>query len=121
MRNHSLDNSAYHKSQILKCDSVIAEYRSKIDCNKRAIRELITNWFGYISNSVINGYYDGMLTDSEFLDNLQLRGEDSGQIKLNNLLLALSLQMIRLRDNRDGLRAIKNERSEHRSSLVTGA
>ena len=119
MRNHSLDYSSYHKSQILKCDSVIAEYRSKIDCNKQAIRELITNWFGYISNSVINSYYDGMLTDSEFLDYLQLL-PDSGQIN-PPILLSLSLQMIRLRDNRDGLRAIKNERSEHRSNLVTGA
>lgn len=121
MRNHSLDNSAYHKDQISKCDRVIAEYQDKIDCNKRAIREILTNWFGCISNTVINSYYDGMLTDSEFLDHLQYRGKDySANVKKNNLLLALSLQMIRLRDNRNGLRALKNERSFHRSKMVTG-
>ena len=118
MRNLSQDNSAYHKDQIRKCDKVIFEYQQKIECNKSMIRDLLINWFGHISG-VADSYHSGMLTDSELLNILSDCGEDKGGVSLTSLLLSMATALIRLRDHRTGLKALKAERAEHRSSLVT--
>lgn len=119
MRNLSQDNSAYHQDQILKCEKVIAEYQSRIECNKSMIRSLLTNWFGHISG-VMDAYYGGMLTDSELLTILSEKGEDKGNLSLNSLLLSMATALLNLKDNRSGLKALKDEKSYHRSKLVTG-
>jgi hypothetical protein len=120
MRNLSQDNSAYHKDQILKCEEVIAEYQSRIECNKSMIRSLFTDWFGHIPN-VMNDYYGGMLTDSELLKILDEKGESKGGVSHSNLLLSMALALIHLRDNREGLKVMKAQKAEHRSKLIVGA
>jgi len=119
MRNISLDNSAYHKDQIRKCEKVIAEYKSRIECNKSMIKDLFENWFCHISG-VKDAYYGGMLTDSELLTILSEKGEDKGNVSLNSLLLSMATALINLKDNRSGLKTLKDEKSYHRSKLVTG-
>jgi hypothetical protein len=119
MRNHSLDNSAYHKKQMINCDISIQQYLTKIDCNKSMIRQIFINSFGDIPN-VMNNYYGGMLTDSELLKILSSHGEDKAGISLNSSLLGMATALIYLRDNREGLKVMKAQKAEHRSSLVTG-
>jgi len=119
MRNLSQDNSAYHKSQIIKCDEAIAQYSNKIDANKSAIRDLFINWFGHIPN-VMGSYYGGMLTDSELLAILNEKGEPKGGVSHSNLLLSMAISLIRLRDHREAVRVLKAEKATHRSKLLTG-